>query len=126
MELTLLPKNRIRMTNTFIINPFHLRDIRDLYYDGIIWYRFFSYFSPLGDLIGIGLGFKNIIFGFAETSREKSYEVNYYSVYGIFDLSFLQISGGYIFDGREIFDVSGAINRIGNGFFVNAMLAWRF
>jgi hypothetical protein len=122
---TFFPESKIRLTGIFSIDPFGIRSIRDLYFDATLWYRLFSKESKMGDFAGIGLGFKNSGFGFTLPDKEKSYAVNYYSADGILDLSFLQLSAGYSFNGIEIFDLVN-INKIGNGFFISAMLRWQF
>jgi hypothetical protein len=121
--VTIAPEKPVRLTS--ILRMDHYRDIEDLYFDVTLWYRLFSNEHPLGDFAGIGLGFKNNGIGFVFGEKDKSYETNYYSAYAIVNLSFLQISGGYAFAGREIFN-NTTRNNAGNGFFVSAQLAWRF
>ncbi|MDR1932147.1 MAG: hypothetical protein LBQ57_04890, partial [Spirochaetales bacterium] len=106
-------------------------DARDLLFDCALWYRFFDKDSEHGDFAGLGLGIKNsgLCFDFGE--KDKSYELQYYSLYGTLDLSLLQISGGYCFRGREIFDSSssGSIEKsrtLGGGFFVSVQLTAHF
>jgi len=123
LNITLLPDYRIRLINSFTVNQF--RDIRDLLFDTRLMFRFFSSESKFGDFAGLGVGFKNGAFGFALAKEEKSYEVVYHSVYGMLDLSFLQIQGGYSFNGLEIYDLKRKKD-IGDGFFINAVLAWQF
>lgn len=123
LNITLLPDYRIRLINTFTVNQF--RDIRDLLFDTRLMYRFFSSDSKFGDFAGFGIGFKNGAFGFALAKEEKSYELVYNSVYGMFDLSFLQIQGGYSFNSLEIYDLERKKD-IGNGFYINVVLAWQF
>jgi len=134
MDLTLLPQSKIRVTGHFEINPFTVRDIRDLFFDTTFWYRFFSKESQMGDIAGIGAGFKNSGLGtgilngsysYNSWEKGKTYELNYYSIYGVLDLSVLKISSGYSFAGREIYDKDN-IKKIGNGFFINATLLWQF
>ena len=125
VSFTLLPETKIRLTNTFVMEPFDMRNVRDIYFDTAIWYRFFSKDSKMGDLIGIGLGIKNSGFRFDLSEKKKSYKVNYYSAYGIFDMSFLRLSAGYSFEGREIYDGKDT-NNIGGGFFITAFFTWRF
>jgi hypothetical protein len=122
---TFLPESKIRLTGYLFANPFMLRSIDDLLFDTTLWYRFFSKDSNMGDFAGLGLGFKNHGFGFALSEKGKYYEAYYHSAYGILDLSFLKLSAGYAFNSREIYDVN-IKNNIGNGFFINAMLAWQF
>jgi hypothetical protein len=123
INITIAPEKKVRLTGIFRMD--HYRDIQDLYFDVTVWHRFFSNEHRLGDFAGLGLGLKNNGIGFIFGENNKSYEMNYYSVYGILDLSFLQISGGYVFKGREVFNTTMP-NDIENGFYVSAQLAWRF
>jgi len=125
LNATLFPKYRIRLINTFGVLQIRFRDIRDLLFDTMLMYRFFSKDSKLGDFAGIGIGFKNGGFGFPLAEKDKSYEFIYYSIYGLIDLSFLKIQGGYSFNGLEIYDSEKRKN-IGDGFFINVILAWQF
>jgi len=122
---TFLPESKIRLTGSFVMEPFEIRSARDIYFDNTLWYRFFPKDSKMGDFAGIGLGFRNTGFRFALSERKESYKVNYYSAYGIFDISFLRLSSGYSFEGREIHD-GNRVEKIGNGFFISAFLGWKF
>jgi hypothetical protein len=123
LNITLFPEYRIRLVNTFGMNQF--RDIRDLLFDTMLMYRFFSKESKLGDFAGVGVGIKNGVIGFPLSKKEKSYEAVYNSVYAQIDLSFLRINGGYLFNSVEIHDLDRTKD-IGDGFFVSAFLAWQF
>jgi len=123
LNITLLPEYRIRVINFFTVNQF--RDIRDLLFDTRLMYHFFSKESKLGDFASAGVGFKNGAFGFPLAEEGKSYELVYHSVYGMIDLSFLQIQGGYSFNGVEIYDLERK-KEIGAGFYLNIVLAWQF
>jgi hypothetical protein len=107
------------------MEPFDIRSARDISFDNTLWYRFFSKESKMGDFAGVGLGLRNSNFRFALSEREESYKVNYFSAYGIFDASFLRLSGGYSFEGREIYN-GDRIEKIGNGLFISSFLGWRF
>jgi len=123
LNMTIAPEQKIRLTSVFWMEQY--RNINDLFFDITLWYRFFSNEHRLGDFAGLGLGIKNNGTMFVFSEKDKSYELNKYSAYAIVDLSFLQISGGLAFNGREIYD--GTLqNKIGNGFFVSAQLAWKF
>lgn len=126
LTITLFPDYRLRLENVF--TAFDYRDIRDFIFDTKLMYRFFSNESKFGDFAGVGVGFKNWGFGFPiseKSEKDKSYELVYNSVYGLLDLSFLQIQGGYAFNGLTRYD-SDRKNDIGNGFFINVVLAWQF
>jgi hypothetical protein len=77
------------------------------------------------------VGIKNtgLCFDFGE--KNKSYELQYYSLYGTLDVSFVQLSGGYCFRGREILDSanSGAFDNVrtlDDGYFVSVQLTHSF
>jgi len=122
---TLLPESKVRLTGFLDIDPFGMASIRDLCFDTTLWYRFFSKDSKMGDFMGIGVGFKNYGFGSVLADKEKSYQIDYLSAYGILDMSFLKLSGGYTFDGRQTINGED-IYKLGEGFFVSAMLGWQF
>ena len=122
---TFLPESKVRFTSSLYTEPLDIRNIRDVYFDAALWYRFFSKESKMGDFMGIGLGINSKGFSFDLLEKNKTYEVNYFSVYGIWDISFLKLSAGYMFKGREIFDWD-RINNLGNGFFISTTLGWQF
>jgi len=123
LSITLLPQNRIRFISNFILTAY--RSIDDLAFDCSLWYRFFDASHSLGDFAGLGLGIKHDGIGFATNDRDKWYDINYYALYGKLDLTFLQLSGGYAFNGIEIYDLTRKENA-GGGFFISAQLAYRF
>jgi hypothetical protein len=129
LDFTILPESKIRLTSSFSMEEY--RSITDLFFDCTLWYRFFDKNSKRGDFAGLGAGIKNtgLCFDFGE--EDKSYELQYYSVYGTLDLSMLRISGGYSFRGREILDSSGGDSigksqSLGNGYFVSVQLVYAF
>jgi len=125
VAFTLFPESKIRLTGNIMIDPFGINDVRDLYFDTTLWYRFFSKESKMGDFMGLGLGVKNAGIFYNLSEKEKSYGVNSYSAYGVLDMSFLRLSCGYSFSGREIFG-SDKTDKLGSGFFISAMLGWQF
>jgi hypothetical protein len=123
LAIVIAPESRIRMNGSF--QMVYYRDIRDLLFDGTLWYRFFTKEHQMGDFAGVGVGIKNSSEDFLLSEKGKTYELGYYSVYGIIDLSFLQISGGSVFNGRERYS-DNAAQPLGNGYFLSAQLAWQF
>jgi hypothetical protein len=125
LSFTVLPENKIRFTTTISLNNMdRFRGARDMLFDCALWYRFFDTDSEQGDSAGLGVGIKNsgLCFDFGE--KNKSYELQYYSLYGTLDLSFVQISGGYCFSGREILDSSNSgsfhnTRTLGGGYFIS-------
>ncbi|MDR1072442.1 MAG: hypothetical protein LBL45_02050 [Treponema sp.] len=116
LEFTLFPQNKIRLAASLDIDILGYKHIRDLHYEAALWYRLFDKNSKLGDFAGIGVGIKNSADDFDLGEKDKSYEINRHSFYGVCDLSFLRISAGYLFMGREIYD-KDMVKNIGSGFF---------
>ncbi|MDR3172502.1 MAG: hypothetical protein LBU17_12940 [Treponema sp.] len=123
LSFTLLPKEKIRFSAEFGIDEFE--GWRDFLFDCTLWYRFFDEDSVRGDFAGLGLGIKNSSIGFDFGEKNKSYELQYYTAYGTLDLSFLQMIGGYVFEGMETFDENLRRNA-GGGFFVSVQLMYAF
>jgi hypothetical protein len=124
LRFTVLPENKIRLSTT-VSFMMKFRDARDIFFDCALWYRFFDADSELGDFAGFGVGTKNSGLSFDFGEKNKSYELQYYSLYGILDLSLVQISGGYCFRGKEIFDSSNS-RTLGNGYFVSVSASLNF
>jgi hypothetical protein len=123
LDIVIAPESRIRMNGSF--QMVYYRDIRDFLFDCTLWYRFFTKEHQMGDFAGIGVGIKNSGEDFLLSEKGKTYEMGYYAVYGIIDLSFLQVSGGYVFNGRERYG-NNAAQSLGDGYFISAQLAWQF
>jgi hypothetical protein len=123
LDIVLAPESRIRMNGSF--QMVYYRDIQDLLFDCTLWYRFFTKEYAMGDFAGVGLGVKNSGEDFKPGEKGKIYEMGYYSVFGIIDLSFLELSGGYIFSSRERYGNNPA-QSLGNGYFISLQLAWQF
>jgi hypothetical protein len=129
LDFTIMPERKIRFTANMRMDNY--RNTNDLIGEAVMWYRPFAAehsdgtSSSLGDFAGIGLGVKNESFAFdLSGGRDKTFEQQYTAVFGIADISVLQISGGYIFDSRELYN--GNMNNTGKGFFVSAQGMWRF
>jgi hypothetical protein len=123
LDIVIAPENRIRVNGSFYM--VYYRDIQDLLFDCTLWYRFFTKKHAMGDFAGIGVGIKNSGEDFKLSEKDKIYEMNYYSVFGILDLSFLELSGGYIFNSGERHG-NNAAQSLGGGYFISAQLAWQF
>jgi len=70
-------------------------------YDAALWFRYFKNRDPSHELLGMAIGFKketsNVII-----SDGGKYGVNYYSLYSSLRLlKYLEVSGGWAFDGKE-------------------------
>ena len=79
--------------------------------------------------MGIGLGIQNAGQNngtdFALGTKGRKYDINYYSLFGTVDVGLLQLSGGYIFYSREVYDAEYG-RPAGKGFFVRLELAYPF
>jgi hypothetical protein len=123
LYITIGPKSKIRLITSFNMSEY--RSIEDLNFECALWYRFFDANHRLGDFAGFALGVKNDNRMFNLKKRGDRYGIGYYSAFAKLDLSFLQITGGYAFNGREHINSNKSENA-GNGFFVSAQLAYRF
>jgi hypothetical protein len=128
-RLVLLPESKVRMTGAVHLDIYKFHDIHDFKFNGILWYRFFDKNFVAGDFLGIGIGVQNtgqnngtdFILG----EKNKKYDINYYSVFGVVDAGLLKISGGYIFYGREVYDAVYS-RPTGGGFFVKVEALYQF
>jgi hypothetical protein len=123
LYVTIGPKSRVRLTTAF--NMFEYRSIDDLNFECALWYRFFDAHHRFGDFAGFALGVKNDNRVFNLKERGDRYKIGYYAAFAKLDISFLQITGGYAFNGRENVN-SNRRENAGNGFFVSTQLAYRF
>jgi hypothetical protein len=125
LKIAIPSETRIRMTGTLSFNTHEIQNLHDLRFDSILWYRFFPNGYKPGDFAGIGAGIKKEGMDFRLGEKGREYDINHYSVFGILDASFIKISGGYIFYGKEFYD-SGYSGETGTGFFAKAELLYRF
>jgi hypothetical protein len=121
LQFTIAPNQQVRLTVEAMSN------FQSLVGEGILWYRLFSREHPLGDFAGIGIGVKNGGYGFKlSEAREKTFEYQYTSVFGVVDASFLKVSAGYVFDSREIYDRGDIAKNTGKGYFVSVFGVYQF
>jgi hypothetical protein len=125
LKMTLVPENRFRMTSTVKLDIYKFRDMYDMQFDAILWYRFFNKDFAYGDFAGIGLGIKNSGIDFTLSEKGKFYDMNYYSVFGVLDASLLTISGGYIFYSRELYEINNN-KPTGKGWFISVQALYQF
>jgi hypothetical protein len=123
LRFTLLPEKRIRLVTETRMHRY--RNVRDVIFDCSLWYRFFDKDSKRGDFAGIGIGANSNSAYFNFGGKDKTYELQYFSMYGKLDLSFFNICGGYTFGGRELYDEE-TTKGAGGGFFVSIQLAYQF
>jgi hypothetical protein len=123
LDIVLAPESKIHMNGSF--QMVYYRDIQDLLFDCTLWYRFFTKEHAMGDFAGLGIGVKNSGEDFKLGEKGKTYELGYYSAFGVIDLSFLELRGGYIFSNRERYGNNPA-QSLGDGYFITVQLAWQF
>jgi hypothetical protein len=128
-KLTLLPESRIRMTGSVHLDTYNFHDIHDLKFDTILWYRPFDIDFKAGDFLGIGLGIQNTGQNdgtdFVLGEKDKKYNMNYYSAFGVLDTGLIKLSGGYIFYGREVYGEDYR-RSTGKGFFIKVEMLYQF
>jgi len=130
-DLTIGPKSQFRFVGECRMDQ--LRDIRDLIFDCSLAYRFFPVDHPMGDFAGISVGIKNDNYGAfnlgsydkIDFEEDESIEVHYNAVFGTIDLSLLKITGGYTFQGRELYREEDTRD-IGNGYFLSIEGMYQF
>ena len=118
-EFTVAPESKFRLTGDMRMDEF--RSFDDLICEFALWYRFFGSEHRLGDVAGIGAGFKNDVkdFSLANTEmRAKDFGLLERSVFAVLDLSILKIEGGWVFDSRYLVDGEKSGNP-GRGFFIS-------
>jgi hypothetical protein len=128
-QFVLLPDRRVRLTGSVDLDTFGFHDIQDLRFNSILWYRFFDKYSAAGDSLGIGLGVQNTGRNdgtdFVLGKKNRKYDMNYYSVFGVVDTGLVKISGGYIPYSREVYD-NDYRRSAGRGFFVKVEMQYQF
>jgi hypothetical protein len=128
-QFVMLPDSRVRMTGSVSLDTFGSHDIHDLRFNSILWYRFFDKDSVAGDFLGIGLGVQNSGQNdgtdFVLGKKDRKYDMNYYSVFGVVDAGVVKISGGYIPYSREVYDEDYS-RSTGRGFFVKVEMRYQF
>lgn len=123
LAFILFPQYRFRLNGDLRIDQF--RDVRDLIFEASLEYRFFDEQSPVGDLAGLALGIKSDKLSFTSAEHKEVYELHYYAVFAEFDLSFLSLSGGFAFNGRERWEEDHSADA-GDGYFVSLSGLWQF
>jgi hypothetical protein len=124
-KLTLAPESRFRMTGAVKLDIYKFRDIHDMQFDCVLWYRFFDKDFAYGDFAGAGLGIKNSGLDFTLSEKGKFYDPHYYSVFGVIDASLLTINGGYIFYSRELYETNKG-RPTGKGWFLSVQALYQF
>lgn len=125
-SFTVAPQSKVRLRGDFRMD--NSRDVRDIIFEVALAWRFFSPESEIGDFAGVALGFKNDNYGafmIGDTDGDESVESHYYAIFAELDLSLLKITGGYAFEGRELYREE--IKRdTGEGYFVSVQGLYQF
>ncbi len=126
MDIVLAPRSRFHLNGSFLlVDPGDLSG-RGMKYDISGEYRFFRDTHPLGDFAGLRFGilaedYEAVLDGTAG----ETYSLGWKALYGTLDLSLLELTGGYLMEGRE-YASDGAVEDLGRGFFWNLQLAYAF
>lgn len=130
-DLTLGPKSQFRWINECRLDQF--RDNRDIIFESTLNYRFFPEDHAMGDFAGIAIGIKNDNYGAFDLGEynkkypedNESFEAHYNSIFGVLDLSLLKFTGGYTFNGRELYREEDKRD-IGEGYFLSIKGMYQF
>jgi len=125
-DLTLAPESRFHINGSAILTDMGNLWDGGMKYDLSAEYRFFDENHPLGDFAGIKAGFQAEDTEYVIQSRDgETLNYSWKALYGTLDLSLLEITGGYLLDGREQ-GGDGYENHLGQGFFCHIQLAYAF
>ncbi|MCF7814620.1 MAG: hypothetical protein K9N40_09085 [Candidatus Cloacimonetes bacterium] len=130
-DLTIGPQSQFRWVNECRLDQF--RDSRDLIFESTLNYRFFPIDHQMGDFAGIAVGIKNDNYGAFDLGEhnknypedEETFETHYNSVFGVLDLTLLKITGGYAFNGRELYREEDTEDT-GEGYFLSIEGMYQF
>jgi len=126
IDVVIAPEQKLHFNGSFMLTNLDPQSPRDLKFDTSLEYRFFSDDSSLGDFAGVRTGVLGEEYGYDLAGTEnKSLQVSWYAVYGTLDLSFLEITGGYAFEGQERYG-NEYTNELGDGFYLKVQLAYLF
>ena len=124
LDFTIAPGGKIRLTGEMRMDNY--RSIEDLVCEFTLWYRLFGTDHRLGDIAGVGIGFKNDLTDFSLSSGTnlsgditvaKTFELRQTAVFAVFDLSLIKIQAGWIFDSAYLLDDKKS-GSPGTGFFI--------
>lgn len=123
LSMTIAPKQRVRLSCDVRMDRF--RDIGDVLFENILWYRFFNDNHELGDFAGIGLGLKRDELAFDLSATEENFALQYYSAFIKLDLSLLTVSGGPTFGSVERYGDTQK-RELANGWFGDIQCLYQF
>jgi hypothetical protein len=126
LSFALAPKSRVRLSGDFRMDE--SRDSRDLIYVVALEYRPYSEQDERGDFAGVSIGFKNDNYGafnLANEDDDETLEVHYKSLFAAVDVSLLNVTAGYAFDGRALYRET-LKEDLGEGFFVSVQAMYPF
>ena len=125
MDVVIAPHSQFRLNGSTIICDMSEWQDCGIKYDLSLEYRFFSDDHELGDFAGVRLGYLAEDYSYDLSGRNgESLQIAWKSVYSTLDLSFLELTAGYAFDGRQYYE--DAEQDLGSGWYLNLQLAWSF
>ncbi|UCH80973.1 MAG: hypothetical protein JSW20_14750 [Nitrospiraceae bacterium] len=123
LQFTVGPEKTLRLKGDFRIDQF--RDSRDLIYEVALMYRLHSKEPAGGDYGGVSLGVKNDNYGAFNLGRspDESLELHYNALFAELDLAVLKVTGGYAFNGRELYGEETK-HDLGDGYFMSVQITY--
>jgi hypothetical protein len=123
LQFTVGPERTLRLKGDIRMDQF--RDSRDLIYEVALMYRLHSKNSERGDYGGISFGVKNDNYGAFNLgrSRDESLEIHYNALFAEIDLTLLKVTGGYAFNGRELYGEETK-HDLGDGYFMSVQITY--
>ncbi len=125
LDLVIAPYSRIRLNGSALFSDLEKIEDCGVKYDLSLEYRFFSEDQAWGDFAGIRLGYLAEDYEYDMSGRDgETLQIAWKSVYGTLDLSLLELTAAYAFDGRQYYD--DGEDDLGSGWSLNLQLAWLF
>ena len=126
LSFILAPKDRVRLSVD--LRTSQLRDSRDAIFVCALAYRPYTDQDEHGDFFGVSIGITNNNYGaftLGHEGEEESIEVHYRSLFAAVDVSVLQVSAGYAFDGRSLYRETQEED-LGEGYFISIQAMYPF
>ena len=123
LQFTVGPERTLRLKGDIRMDQF--RDSRDLIYEVALTYRLHSKEPAGDDYGGVSLGVKNDNYGAFNLgrSRDESLEIHYNALFAEIDLTLLKVTGGYAFNGRELYGEETK-HDLGDGYFMSVQITY--
>ena len=123
LSMVFFPNNKLRLNTDFRFDQ--LRDGRDLIFETALNYRFFSEEDKMGDFAGVSAGVKSDNKTSYPEDDEELYEMQYYAVFAAIDITLLKLTGGYQFNGRELYEEE-KFEEMEDGYFISLQIIYPF